>query len=105
MPKSDNFNTKRKLWKNNAIIINVYKSPYLLFTKTKTKYHVNTFGCFFVDIDILGKRRYNYRKESWSLLKIILLTCYYKLIWKICSKEFIYNKIGEKNIMYLNIIK
>ena len=105
MPKSDNFNTKRKLWKNNAIIINVYKSPYLLFTKTKTKYLVNTFGCFFVDIDMLGKRRYNYRKESWSLLKIILLTCYYKLIWKSCSKEFIYNKIGEKNIMYLNIIK
>ena len=96
MPKSDNFNTKRKLWKNNAIIINVYKSPYLLFTKTKKKYLVNTFGCFFVDIDILGKRKYNYRKESWSLLKIILLTCYYKLIWKSCSKEFIYNKIGEK---------
>ena len=51
---------------------------------------------FFVDIDMLGKRRYNYRKESWSLLKIILLTCYYKLIGKSCSKEFIFNKIEEK---------
>ena len=40
-------------------------------------------------------------KES-EVSKMYFVKLYVKFYWEICPKEFIFNKVGEKSIMYLN---
>ena len=40
-------------------------------------------------------------KES-EVYKMYFVKSYVKFYWKSCPKEFIFNKVGEKSIMYLN---